>query len=89
MLIWLEAMPGYSFSPMGTVLPQTVEQMALLESAGGTTYLVEPDEKSRSAIGPNPLSLETPIPAAEAGRSQGHAIAQDVGSFWGKSKGSR
>jgi NTE family protein len=70
-------------SPMGTTLPETnggalIEQIALLESAGRTTYLVEPDKKSRGAKGANPLLPETRIPAAEPGRSQGNAIAEDV-----------
>jgi predicted acylesterase/phospholipase RssA len=43
----------------------------------------------RSAIGPNPLAPETRIPAAEAGPSQGHAIAADVARLWGKPDGSR
>jgi hypothetical protein len=30
----------------------------------------------------NPLAPETRIPAANAGRSQGHAIARDIARFW-------
>ena len=56
-----------------------------LKSAGGKTYLVEPDEASKSAIGLNPLAPETRTPAARAGRSQGHAIAKDVALFWSTS----
>ena len=72
--------------PMGTTLREMdggnlIEQIEILESAGGKTYMVEPDEASKSAIGSNPLSPETRIPAAEAGRSQGHAIAQDIALF--------
>ena len=74
-------------SPMGTARPEmtgdTLErQIQILESAGGKTYVVEPDEASESAIGLNPLAPETRIPAANAGRNQGHAIAQDIARFW-------
>jgi NTE family protein len=46
------------------------------------TYLVEPDEASKNAIGLNPLAPETRIPAANAGRKQGHAIGEDLYRFW-------
>jgi NTE family protein len=74
-------------SPMGTTLPRIgggglKEQIEVLEQAGGKVYLVNPDAASRRAIGLNPLSPETRKPAAEAGRKQGLAIAQDVASFW-------
>jgi NTE family protein len=78
-------------SPMGTARPEVTgdtleQQVETLKSAGGKTYLVEPDEASKSAIGLNPLAPETRIPAAKAGRSQGHAIAQDIARFWLSSK---
>ena len=78
-------------SPMGTARPDVTgdtleQQIETLMSAGGKTYLVEPDEASKSAIGLNPLAPETRIPAANAGRSQGHAIAQDIARFWLSSK---
>jgi NTE family protein len=78
-------------SPMGTARPEVTgdtleQQIETLKSAGGKTYLVEPDEASKSAIGLNPLAPETRIPAANAGRSQGHAIAQDIARFWLSSK---
>ncbi len=78
-------------SPMGTARPevtgQTLEQQVeILRSAGGKTYLVEPDQASKRAIGLNPLAPETRAPAAKAGRSQGHAIAKDIAPFWSGSK---
>jgi NTE family protein len=78
-------------SPMGTARPEVTgdsleQQIETLKSAGGKTYLVEPDEASKNAIGLNPLAPETRIPAANAGRSQGHAIAQDIARFWLSSK---
>jgi NTE family protein len=74
-------------SPMGTARPEVTgdsleQQIESLKSAGGKTYLVEPDKASKSAIGFNPLAPETRIPAAKAGRSQGHAIAKDIARFW-------
>jgi NTE family protein len=75
-------------SPNGATRLDIRGQMTLLESAGGQAYLVEPDKASRTAMGANPLLPETRIPAAEEGRKQGHAIAQDIARFWGVS-GSR
>jgi NTE family protein len=74
-------------SPMGTARPEITgesleQQIETLKSGGGKTYLVEPDEASKSAIGLNPLAPQTRTPAAKAGRSQGHAIAEDVARFW-------
>jgi len=78
-------------SPMGTARAEVTgdaleQQVETLQSAGGKTYVVEPDEASKSAIGLNPLAPETRIPAAKAGRSQGHAIAQAIARFWTSSK---
>jgi NTE family protein len=58
------------------------EQMETLEKAGAMTYLIEPDNPSRDAIGINALLPETRQPAAEAGRNQGHAIANALAPFW-------
>lgn len=74
-------------SPLGTTLPRIGggglhEQIEILQQAGGKTYLVNPDSKSRKAIGLNPLSPDTRRPAAEAGRKQGQQIAADLKAFW-------
>jgi NTE family protein len=58
------------------------EQIDILEHAGAQTYLVEPDDQSRVAIGINPLLPETRKPAAEAGRAQAQTIAKDLNHFW-------
>lgn len=58
------------------------EQLDILENAGAKTYVIEPDDSSRTAIGINPLLPETRKPAAEAGRAQGKSIAEDLGHFW-------
>jgi NTE family protein len=76
-------------SPMGTartdITGDSLEQhMEILECAGGKTYVIEPDEASKNAIGLNPLAPETRMPAANAGRSQGHTIAEDVARFWSR-----
>jgi NTE family protein len=78
-------------SPMGTARPEITgdsleQQVEILKSAGGKIYLVEPDQASKDAIGLNPLAPETRIPAAQAGRSQGHAIAEAIALFWFPSK---
>jgi NTE family protein len=78
-------------SPMGTARPEITgesleQQVETLKSAGGKTCLVEPDQASKSAIGLNPLAPETRTPAARAGRSQGHAIAEEVALFWSLSE---
>jgi NTE family protein len=74
-------------SPMGTaradITGDSVEEhIELLKSAGGKTYVVEPDKASRDAIGLNPLAPETRMPSAKAGRNQGQAIAEHLARFW-------
>ena len=74
-------------SPMGTTLPRIgggslKDQIESLEQAGAKTYLVNPDSKSRRAIGLNPFSPETRGPAAKAGRKQGQSIGKDIAAFW-------
>lgn len=74
-------------SPMGTTLPRIGggslnEQMEILQHAGAKTYRVNPDSKSRRAIGLNPFSPETRGPASKAGRQQGRSIAADLAAFW-------
>jgi NTE family protein len=58
------------------------EQIDILENAGAQTYVIEPDYRSRSSIGINPLLPETRNPAAEAGRAQAQSIAKDLKHFW-------
>jgi NTE family protein len=58
------------------------EQLETLRNAGAQTYVVEPDQQSRTAMGINPLLPETRRPAAEAGRAQGKTIAEDLDHFW-------
>jgi NTE family protein len=58
------------------------EQIEILEDAGAQTYLIEPDDRSRSSIGINPLLPETRKPAAGAGRAQAQTIAKDLNHFW-------
>jgi len=74
-------------SPMGTTLPRIGggglnEQIEILQQQGGKPYLINPDAKSRKAMGLNPLSPETRGPAANAGRKQGRSIAVDLAAFW-------
>jgi NTE family protein len=74
-------------SPMGARPSEIVsyslgEQLELLESAGATTHVIEPDSASRSAIGANPLLPETRGPSANAGLRQGLTIAAEIAEFW-------
>lgn len=56
-------------------------QVEALQRAGSRTYVIEPDDSARKAIGNNPLSPEHRRPVAEAGRVQGHMIASQVLTF--------
>jgi NTE family protein len=58
------------------------EQLDILKNAGAKTYLIEPDQHARTAIGLNPLLPGTRKPAAEAGRAQAKTIAKDLSHFW-------
>jgi NTE family protein len=65
--------------PMGAAEPfpsdvpveRSVEE---LRARGARVAVVEPDEASRAAVGPNALDPSTRRPAAEAGRAQGRAL---------------
>jgi NTE family protein len=74
-------------SPMGTrpneILGYPLKaQLELLHNAGASTYVVEPDEASKAAMGINPLLPETRGPSARAGRAQALAIATELARFW-------
>jgi NTE family protein len=66
-------------APLGSVqllptdkpLAQAVEE---LRAGGAEVAVVEPDEASLAAIGPNPLDPSTRRPTAEAGRTQGRGL---------------
>jgi NTE family protein len=66
-------------APLGSVqllptdkpLAQAVEE---LRAGGAEVAVVEPDEASLAAIGPNPLDPSTRRPTAEAGRAQGRGL---------------
>ncbi|MDX7952353.1 patatin-like phospholipase family protein [Lichenihabitans sp. Uapishka_5] len=74
-------------SPLGTggvTLPGSSNlssQVEVLHRDGARTRVIEPDDAARKAIGQNPLSPDTRIPAAEAGRAQGRAIAAGLAMF--------
>jgi NTE family protein len=58
-------------SPLPTPLPLR-EVVAELRAGGAEVTVIEPDKASREAVGLNPLDPATRLPAAEAGRAQGH-----------------
>jgi NTE family protein len=75
-------------SPAGDTLPEMAggnleAQIGVLKAAGGEAYVVQPDNASKIAMGADPLSPETRIPAAEGGCRQGKVISEDVARFWG------
>ncbi|MER7482510.1 patatin-like phospholipase family protein [Streptomyces sp. NPDC126510] len=65
--------------PMGAAEPfpsdvpveRTIEE---LRARGAQVAVIEPDEASRAAVGPNALDPSTRGPAAEAGRAQGRGL---------------
>ena len=59
-------------SPIPTPKPLG-EVVAKLRDGGADVTVIEPDDAARAAIGANPLDPATRVPAAEAGRAQGHA----------------
>jgi NTE family protein len=58
------------------------EQIDVLKKGGAQTYVIEPDQPSRTAIGLNPLLPATRTPSAEAGRRQAKSIASEMKHFW-------
>ncbi|BAJ28479.1 MULTISPECIES: patatin-like phospholipase family protein [Kitasatospora] len=61
--------------------PFLAAELALLETTG-RVLAVSPDEDSLAAAGPNPLDTAVRTPSAEAGRAQGHRIADLVRDLW-------
>jgi NTE family protein len=50
--------------------------------ADGSTLIIEADEASRIAFGPNPLLMSSRAGSAAAGHAQGAAIPEEVAAFW-------
>ncbi|MFC4910260.1 patatin-like phospholipase family protein [Actinomadura gamaensis] len=62
--------------------PALDEQVAALREAGAVVDVIVADEASVAAFGTDPLSPETRVPSAEAGRAQGRAAASEVAAHW-------
>jgi NTE family protein len=65
-------------SPFGLSAPvelpvRLADVVARLREGGAQVTVIEPDQDSVAAMGPNPLDPGTRAPAAQAGRAQGHA----------------
>jgi len=56
-------------------------QLRALKQAGTKVTVISPDWASRRSMGLNPLSPHTQKPAAEAGFTQGRALAREVAAF--------
>jgi NTE family protein len=57
-------------------------EIATLRKHGSTVYATKPDEKSRMAIGPNPLDPEVLRATALAAYDQGREEAPAVARLW-------
>lgn len=71
-------------APVGDLLglePAIVKKVAAVEKKA-TVVTVSPDEASLTAIGSNPLDPATAAPAAQAGRAQAAAVADEVRAAW-------
>lgn len=66
-------------NPLGLSFAQ---ELAALHQSGAQTLVIEPDEVSAGARGPNPLDPSRREASANAGRAQGREWAERVGSFW-------
>jgi NTE family protein len=66
-------------SPLGPWLDVAVEG---LRATGSSVEVVVADSTSQQAFGANSLSLSTQAPAADAGRTQGAAVAEGIAAFW-------
>ncbi|OIH92796.1 patatin-like phospholipase family protein [Curtobacterium sp. MCBA15_001] len=66
-------------SPLGPWLDQSVEA---LRAGGSSVEVVVADSASTQAFGTNSLALSTQQPSAEAGHTQGSAIAPQIAAFW-------
>jgi NTE family protein len=63
--------------------PRLAADIAAVEGAGGRVEVITPDKASLAASGPDPLDPSTRTPAANAGLTQGKAVAARVAPFWG------
>lgn len=66
-------------SPVGPWLDVAVES---LRAGGSSVEVVVADSTAQEAFGTNSLSLATQAPSAEAGRTQGTAVAEQIAAFW-------
>jgi len=62
-------------------IPGAAEDLAAM-GAQAKVQLIAPDERSLTAIGPNPYDPERRAPAASAGRRQGAGLAQAIAAVW-------
>ena len=65
-----------------TVLDPDVDKASKKVLKRKSTLAIRPDEDSLAAFGANPLDPATARPAAQAGRAQAAAVADDVRALW-------
>jgi NTE family protein len=66
-------------SPLGPWLDIAVEG---LRAGGSSVETIVADSAAQRAFGANSLSLSTQRPSADAGRTQGAAVAEGIAAFW-------
>lgn len=71
-------------APSAYASTQVDDEKHELESKGTQVLVIRPDKASVDAFGLNPLDPATRTPSAIAGRDQGTAQAESVGSFWNR-----
>ena len=67
--------------PGGGLASQVEER----DRAGLRTYVIEPDDAVRKAMGHDPFDAEKRAPTAHAGRLQGRSLGKEIEAFWGES----
>lgn len=69
-------------APSANASAQIDDERHELESKGTKVFVIRADQAAIEAFGLNPLDPATRTPSAIAGRNQGNALGESVGSFW-------
>jgi NTE family protein len=62
--------------------PEEITGVVAAMQRSGSMLVIEPDDGSRNAIGPNPLDPSTAAAAATAGRVQGRTCVDAAREVW-------
>jgi NTE family protein len=69
-------------APSANASAQIDDEQQALEANGSKVFVIRANKDAIEAFGLNPLDPATRTPSAIAGRNQGSALAESVGSFW-------